>query len=340
MRGHKAFCFKAAFKIMLLLNIAVTVTSDVPHLRSNRLSASSAINLHESHLQSQGQNQVQSRYQNQNQVTTPTSSSHLVNIDSVSVVDGSSKMESLITVDKLKAIYGHRESFWGDWSCQQTRKFYKEQLPAILRMDEIRRASGVTLEERAKSAAHDRIALRLYARERCVFSGRIAAELYDGLRHLSEYGVWATQGMSWQQLKVKYFAEAREVLGSSVSNETVSKYAYTRIIDRSSITNSLIDSIADGSDVSRSRSRTFSAQQALFLLLRNLLKEQIIASIAKVKSRKPLPSDSPQADGASIAGADGKSSSSPGDFCDSDDDDCTVCFDLSPETDTDIKMLS
>jgi hypothetical protein len=338
MRGYTAVCFKAAISILLLLNIAMTATSDVPHrvLRSNRLSASSRINLHESQFQSQDQSQGQNRYQNQNQVTAPTSSSHLVNIDSATIDESSLVVDSLITVDKLKSLYGHRESFWGDWSCQQTRKFYKEQLPVILRMDKSRRARGVTLEERAKAAAHDRIALRLYARERCVFSGRIAAELYDGLRHLSEYGVWATQGMSWQQLEVKYFAEAREVLGSSVSEETVLEYAYTRIIDRSSITNSLVDSITDGTDVSRSRSRVFSAQRALFVLLRNLLKEQIIASFTKVKSRKRPRSDSLPVAAASIAVSD-DSSSSPTAVCDEVDDDCTVCFDLLSETDTEIK---
>lgn len=45
-----------------------------------------------------------------------------------------------------------------------------------------------TLEERARLASMARHAARLYVRERCKLPSRVLAHLYDGLRHLKNYG--------------------------------------------------------------------------------------------------------------------------------------------------------
>jgi hypothetical protein len=215
-------------------------------------------------------------------------------------------MDFGLSLDYFRAMYGKKQSIWGgtrfylifficcqwfayfalflsvcfsDWSCQQTRRFYREQLPIIVRMDETNSANKIPLEIRARAAAQARIALRLYARERCVFSGRVAAELYDGLRHFCDHGVWATQGMTWEQLKSKYIEEAKLQLGLGSLNEAVLEFAYQRIIERSSSTNSLIDSITDSNDFDRRR--PLSVQRAMLMLLRDLLKDQIISSMVR-----------------------------------------------------------
>lgn len=45
-----------------------------------------------------------------------------------------------------------------------------------------------TLEEQARLASMARHAARLYVRERCKLPSRVLAHLYDGLRHLKNYG--------------------------------------------------------------------------------------------------------------------------------------------------------
>lgn len=55
-------------------------------------------------------------------------------------------------------------------------------------------ALGLSLVERAHLASANRHALRLYARERCHLPSRLAAALYDGLRHLHYFGTWCASG--------------------------------------------------------------------------------------------------------------------------------------------------
>lgn len=51
-------------------------------------------------------------------------------------------------------------------------------------------AGGLSLEELARLASTARHAARLYARERCALPSRVVAHLYDGLRHLKNYGTF------------------------------------------------------------------------------------------------------------------------------------------------------
>ena len=116
-------------------------------------------------------------------------------------------------------------------------RFYHEHLPYDLQ------EGSLPLEERAKLAAEARIALKLYVRERCYIGGRLSAELYDGLRHLRVYRKWSTRGLSYQQIKEKYFKEAVQALGKEAHYELCLEYMYKRILQGSCNTNSIFDII-------------------------------------------------------------------------------------------------
>lgn len=113
--------------------------------------------------------------------------------------------QPLFSVDHLRETYGSRPNFWGDLSAREARIFYKELLPESLRLEalaarmksgEQREDEGETsegcdieaLEELARLASSARHAARLYTRERCVWLPRCLAYLYDGFRHLWNYG--------------------------------------------------------------------------------------------------------------------------------------------------------
>ena len=149
---------------------------------------------------------------------------------------------SATSVAILRKRFGSRTSLWGEWSDEETRTFYKQQLPRSLLEDG---AMSLTLKERAQLAAEARHALRLYARERQKLPGRILARATDGLRHLQEYGYWSSTGMSWKELIQKYSAEACEALGDTASQEDIEVFCYERIIERSCVTNSAFDKLAE-----------------------------------------------------------------------------------------------
>lgn len=135
---------------------------------------------------------------------------------------------ALPSVDLLREAYGPRRSFWGDLSARETRIFYKELLPVSIKLEALARQRSdrdkngsdseggtgegiaeeggedatedvawnvfgkgdLTLEEQARLASTARHAARLYARERCSLPLRVVAHLYDGLRHLKNYGTF------------------------------------------------------------------------------------------------------------------------------------------------------
>jgi len=149
------------------------------------------------------------------------------------------------TIESLRQRFGEREGLWGGWSCGETRRFYRQQLPYSLRIDG---ALGLSLEERAVLAAEARHALRMYARERCILPGRVLAGLYDGLRHMAVYGTWASGGLTWEELKHKYTQEAYATLGDSADDELVALFVYGRIVDKACMTNPLFDNLNDSSE--------------------------------------------------------------------------------------------
>ncbi len=149
---------------------------------------------------------------------------------------------SATSVAILRKRFGSRTSVWGEWSVEETRTFYKQQLPRSLLEDG---AMSLPLKERAQLAAEARHALRLYARERQKLPGRVLARATDGLRHLQEFGYWSSKGMSWRELLLKYRAEAHAELGDSASQEEIDVFCYERIIERSCVTNSAFDKLAE-----------------------------------------------------------------------------------------------
>lgn len=146
-----------------------------------------------------------------------------------------------ITLEALRRKFGTRSSIWGDWNSEQTRRFYKQQLPKALQMDG---ALGLSLEERARLASQARSALRIYARERSHLPIRLFASAYDGLRHLYDFGSWSSSGMNWVEVKQKYSNEAKAALGAAASPEELDSYVYRRIVSKACSTNEFIDGIA------------------------------------------------------------------------------------------------
>ena len=115
------------------------------------------------------------------------------------------------SLEALRQRYGTSRSLWGEWSNRETRNFYKTQLPLALQSKcfsfvtsheidylpslIVDGSLGLSLQERAELASACRHALRIYSRERCHLPGRILARLYDGLRHMHDFGYWSQDGM-------------------------------------------------------------------------------------------------------------------------------------------------
>jgi hypothetical protein len=145
------------------------------------------------------------------------------------------------SLESLRKRYGTRQSLWGEWSNAETRAFYRTQLPRALQIDG---ALGLTLEERAQLASEARHALRVYSRERCFLPGRVAARIYDGLRHFQLFGYWSCDGMNWTEVKEKYAKDARIQLGPDALPADIEMFVYRKIVDRACATNAIFDHYA------------------------------------------------------------------------------------------------
>lgn len=161
------------------------------------------------------------RRQRSRSITTGTSSSSSLHAMAIPA------RCALPSVDLLRQAYGPRRNFWGDLSPAETRRFYHELLPVSVYLEAVGAkdlddgterplgggmsggglatvvdvanqqqgaywecffGAAETLEERARLASMARHAARLYVRERCRLPSRVVAHLYDGLRHLKQYG--------------------------------------------------------------------------------------------------------------------------------------------------------
>ena len=154
------------------------------------------------------------------------------------------------SLESLRKRYGTRQSLWGEWSNAETRAFYRTQLPRALQIDG---ALGLTLEERAQLASEARHALRVYSRERCFLPGRVAARIYDGLRHFQLFGYWSCNGMNWTEVKEKYGREARLQLGPDASPSEIEMFVYRKIVDRACATNAIFDHYASQGSIEQSQ---------------------------------------------------------------------------------------
>ncbi|CAM9562195.1 unnamed protein product [Choristocarpus tenellus] len=158
----------------------------------------------------------------------------------------------LPSVDLFREAFGARRSFWGDLNAHETRRFYHELLPVALQMEECMvgedfgEDSGMTAEallERARLASMARHAARLYARYRCALPSRLAAQLYDGLRHLKNYGTFRASGMTWDELWAKYEAQVRAE-SPDLEGDALTESVCLRIIKKSCCTSQTFDSLA------------------------------------------------------------------------------------------------
>ena len=173
------------------------------------------------------------------------------------------------SLESLRKRYGTRQSLWGEWSNAETRAFYRTQLPRALQIDG---ALGLTLEERAQLASEARHALRVYSRERCYLPGRVAARIYDGLRHFQLFGYWSCDGMNWTEVKEKYARDGRILLGENVSPADLEMYVYRKIVDRACATNAIFDHYASQGSVEHGQ---------LLTLIKGIF------AIEKIKSSRP-----------------------------------------------------
>lgn len=148
-----------------------------------------------------------------------------------------------IMVSILREQYGRRSSWLGDLSASETRQLYQRLLPRVKFIE--REFQELPLKDRAYIASTVRVAAKLYARERCFVTGRVATGLYDGMRGLVLLGRWSWTGMTIDEIWLKYEDEVKSEAGvdSLCVNEDLQIELYERILERSFKTNSFIDCI-------------------------------------------------------------------------------------------------
>lgn len=104
------------------------------------------------------------------------------------------------TVEELRRVYGTSRYPWGDLGANEARSLYHQLLPTTLLEDDL----GLPLHERAQLAVAARKAAKLYVRERTLAPLAIGSELYDGMRQLYQRGSFQPQGLSEEQVWLKY----------------------------------------------------------------------------------------------------------------------------------------
>eukprot|EP00752_Nemacystus_decipiens_P001526 g1496.t1 len=193
---------------------------------------------------------------------------------------------ALPCVSLLRQAYGPRRNFWGDLTAAETRRFYHELLPVSVYLDALGSrdvadgderplgggtsggglatvvdaanqelgywecffGSAETLEERARLASMARHAARLYVRERCHLPSRVVAHLYDGLRHLKEFGTFRVTGMTWEELWDKY---ERKILSEdpTLEGEALKTSVCLRILEKSCSTSEVFNNLSGCSEL-------------------------------------------------------------------------------------------
>jgi len=147
-------------------------------------------------------------------------------------------------VTTLREIFGtNKNKLWGDLDAETARILYHTLLPrALIRLH----AQGLAPDELAPLAYDARVAAKKYARERCQVPARVLAVVYDGIRHLKQYGKWSSDGLSWDQLWEKYEKQIQEEIqhtDPSRKIEELTSQVCLRILERSCRTSELVDKI-------------------------------------------------------------------------------------------------
>jgi len=118
--------------------------------------------------------------------------------------------ERYTSQEGLREAFGsNRNKWWGDLDAKTARRLYKRLLfptalsELVLELgDEIIRP-----EELAPLAYEARRAAKMYARERCRVPSRVGAYLFDGFRQWRKYGRFQPNGVSYEQLWIRYYEE-------------------------------------------------------------------------------------------------------------------------------------
>jgi hypothetical protein len=147
---------------------------------------------------------------------------------------------SFTTVEELRAFYGPKQNWWGDFDARQTRELYHSLLPTNLLDAELQLPGGQagTVEERARMAVAARRAAKMYARERGVLPVSLASQLLDGVRVFCARGTWQPDGLSEEQIVAKYAKQ----LGATSLDDLDDEVYYT-ILRKSCTSNFYIDSL-------------------------------------------------------------------------------------------------
>ncbi len=131
--------------------------------------------------------------------------------------------ERYTSQEGLREAFGsNKNKWWGDLDAKTARRLYKRLLfptalsELVLELgDEIIRP-----EELAPLAYEARRAAKMYARERCRVPSRVGAYLYDGFRQWRKYGRFQPNGVSYEQLWIRYYEE------NGKHNKTDDKWEY------------------------------------------------------------------------------------------------------------------
>lgn len=150
--------------------------------------------------------------------------------------------ERYTSQEGLREAFGsNRNKWWGDLDAKTARRLYKRLLfptalsELVLELgDEI-----VRPEELAPLAYEARRAAKMYARERCRVPSRVGAYLFDGFRQWRKYGRFQPNGVSYEQLWIRYYEE------NGKHNKTEEEWEYLL----SEMDDGSIDNIDDIDDI-------------------------------------------------------------------------------------------
>lgn len=154
-------------------------------------------------------------------------------------------------VNTLRLMFGtNKNKLWGDLDNETARRLYHTLLPReLIRLYR----QGLQPDELAPLAFEARKAAKEYARERCHVPGRILAIAYDGFRHLKTYGSWSSNGMTWEEIWLKYEQQVKDEISeiweethgtsspTALATADLSTKVCLKILERSCITNDQID---------------------------------------------------------------------------------------------------
>jgi hypothetical protein len=108
----------------------------------------------------------------------------------------------------LREAFGsNRNKFWGDLDAKTARRLYKKLLfPTALSELVLELGDEIIRPEELSPLAYEaRKAAKLYVRERCRVPSRVGAYLFDGIRQFRKHGKFQMDGVTYEQLWIRYY---------------------------------------------------------------------------------------------------------------------------------------